>query len=568
MKYNFLLRIRIISVLIFVFSSFLITKLFFVQVIHHDEYSDAADRQYVTPSENIFERGSIFFKKKDGVAVNAATTITGFKVAINPKEINDSEAIFSKLANIINIDHNGFLKKSAKKTDPYEEVAFRLTKEDADKIKKLGIPGVYIYKEKWRFYPGNSLGSQSIGFVGYKDNDFSGRYGIERFYNNVLSRQNNKIYVNFFAEVFASISDSLFENPKKEGDIITTLEPSVQAYTEGELETAVKKWNAKSGGIIVINPKDGSIYAMASYPDFNPNELSSAGSVSDFANPIVENVYEFGSVIKPFTITAGLDAKVITSNTKYEDKGFVYVDDKEIWNFDKKGRGMIDMQEILNQSLNTGAIFVMQKLGKEKFRQYMYDFGFNEKTNIDLPNEARSLVSNLKSSRNLEFATASFGQGIAFSVIQLIRGFSSLANGGYLISPHIVSEINYRDGSKEKKEYPIGKQIIKKESSDEITRMLTSVVDKSFKAGKYNLDKYSIAAKTGTAQIAKEDGSGYYEDKHFHSIIGYLPAYDPMFLVMYYLIDPKGKFAIETLRDPFMNTTKFLLNYYEIAPDR
>ena len=180
MNFSFLSRIRILSAFIFLFALLLIMKLFLVQVIHGSSYSDRADRQYATPSDNIFERGSIYLKSRDSELIGAATTISGFKVAINPKEILDPENVFDNLSAIMPFDKDSFLIKAGKKDDPYEEVANKINKETADKINALKLPGVYIYKENWRFYPGNELAASTVGFVGFKDNDFSGRTGIEK----------------------------------------------------------------------------------------------------------------------------------------------------------------------------------------------------------------------------------------------------------------------------------------------------------------------------------------------------------------------------------------------------
>ena len=303
MKYNFLARIRFVYVVIFISFFLVITRLFSVQVIHNREYADKADRQYVMPSESMFDRGSLFFTKNDGSLVGAATTVTGFKITINPKEIKDLESTYASLASIYEIDKDNFFKKASKKDDPYEEIANRLTKEDADKIKALKISGVHVFKEKWRFYPGNDLASQTIGFVAYKDNDFLGRYGLEKQYNNLLSFSQEKLYVNFFAEIFSSLNKVFFNNPKKEGDLAISIEPVVESFVGKELNSAVEKWRAERGGVIVLNPRTGEIYSMASFPTFNINNFSKVSEVSTFSNPLIENVFEFGSVIKPFTMS-------------------------------------------------------------------------------------------------------------------------------------------------------------------------------------------------------------------------------------------------------------------------
>jgi len=247
----------------------------------------------------------------------------------------------------------------------------------------------------------------------------------------------------------------------------------------------------------------------------------------------------------------------------------VTIDKKQIYNFDKKGRGLVTIQDVLNQSLNTGMVFAESKLGHDKFRSYMKSYGIGEKTGIDLPNETSGLIKNLDSPRNIEYANAAFGQGIALTPIEAIRAFSVLANGGNLVSPHLVKEIKYDNGSSKTIPYPLAKEgLIKKETSVTITNMLIKVFE-SYNEGVHKLDNYSVATKTGTAQVAKKEGGGYYDDRNMHSFFGYFPAYDPKFIVFLYLENPKGiKYASQTLIPPFINITNFLLNYYNVAPDR
>ncbi len=266
-------------------------------------------------------------------------------------------------------------------------------------------------------------------------------------------------------------------------------------------------------------------------------------------------------------MAAGIDSGAVTSKTTYNDKGSVSFDTETVYNFDKKGRGVIDMQTVLSKSLNTGMAFVVSKMGKDKFREYMLSFGLGERTNIDLPNEAQNLVSNLNSPRMIEYITASFGQGIALTPISTVRAFTPLANGGVLVDPHIVKRINYKNGFHKNIESKTNKQVLKKESVEEITKMLVEVVDVSLLNGKAKNPHYSVAAKTGTAQIA--NGGGYHDDRYLHSFIGYFPAYNPQFLVFLYTVYPKGvEFAANTLADPFLDLSKFLINYYEVPPDR
>ncbi len=571
MKFSFLWRTRIIFFCVTVFALILISKLFLVQVVQSSSYSEKADRQYSTPSSNIFERGTIYFERRDGQLVSAAMQTTGFKLAINPTKITDKELAYEALSKIITLNHDEFVAKASKENDPYEEVANHLTKTEADAISLLKIPGLSLYKEKWRFYPGESMASQSLGFVAYKGDELAGRYGLERQYDAELSRNKDNPYINFFAEVFSNINDTFFSNKVKEGDLVTTIEPSVQSFLEKTLSDVKDKYQADSIGGIIMNPTDGSIYALGTKPDFDLNNFSKVTTTSTFSNPLVESVLEFGSVVKPLVMAGAIDAGVVTANTTYDDKGEVTVEKHQIFNFDKKGRGPgTTMQEVLSQSLNTGMVFVEQKLGKEKLRDYLLSYGIKNKTGIDLPNETSGLVSGIMTSpREIEYANAAFGQGIALTPMEMIRALASLSNGGNLVTPHIVKEIKYDDGTTKEMTYEKTPVKISKATSEEITRMLVNVMDKGVSQGKPQLEHYSVAVKTGTAQVADNINGGYYEDRHTHSFIGYFPAYDPKFIIFLYAVNPKGvPYAVQTWANPFLSITKFLINYYEVPPDR
>ncbi len=562
--------IRLITFIVIVFAIVLTVRLYFIQVVYGDLYSEKADRQYLKPGEEIFDRGDIYFETKEGKLISAATLNSGYKLAIIPSEIVDSEYAYRKLNELVpTIDKDTFIAKASKKFDPYEDIEKKIDEDVGNKIASLNIPGVKIYKEKWRYYPGGSLASQTLGFISYNGDLLEGQYGLERYYEDVLERNTSKVFVNFFAELFSGIQDVVDNKRQVKGDIVLTIEPFVQAEFEKVLEEINKTWSSQETGGIIINPNNGEIYAIGSYPDFDPNYFFNETDINVFSNPLVEDVYEFGSIIKPLTIAAGLDSKSITAETTYYDAGNASYDGKTIYNYDGKGRGTVNMQEVLNQSLNTGVAKAMELMGKDTLREYFFNFGLGEETGIDLPNEASPLFENMESPRLIEYATASFGQGIAMNAVSVAKALSSLGNGGKLISPHIVKKVVFDFGGSKTIE-PDNKVeiVLKKETSEEITRMLVKVVDEALLGGTVSLPNHSIAAKTGTAQIADGEG-GYYNDRYMHSFFGYFPAYKPEFLVLIYTIDPKGvQYASQTLTVPFMNMTEYLINYYEIPPDR
>ncbi len=566
MKFNFSVRIRIISIFILFFSLLIIGRLYFLQIVHHSFYLNKADRQYMSSGGSLFDRGSIFFQSKDGDLISAATLQSGFIVAVNPVILSDTEMVYKKLNSITSISHDNFITKATKKNDPYEEIATKVPQDIGQQIADLKIKGLNVYKQNWRFYPGADMAARVVGLMGYSGNDYAGRYGLERQYNDILKRSDES-NINFFAELFSDIKKA--ETDQGEGNIITSIEPTVESYLQNELSSTTKKWNSDFTGGIIMNPSTGEIYAMDIYPTFDPNNPKNEKSSDVFSNPLVESVYEMGSIIKPITMSIGIDTGVMTASTTYNDPGFVILNGKKVSDFDGKDRGVVTMQTALSLSLNVGAAYAEHLVGNTRFTKYMYNFGLNEKTGIDLPNEAKDLTTNLDVNRDLEHAEASFGQGIALSPIATIRAISVIANGGKLINPHIVKQINYKIGLSKNIPTVVERQVISPETATAVTKMMVWSTDHTLMNGTVKLSDYSVAVKTGTAQIAKPNGGGYYADKFLHSFVGFFPASNPKFIVFLYTYNPKGvQFGSETLTIPFMNIVKFLINYYNIPPDR
>jgi cell division protein FtsI/penicillin-binding protein 2 len=570
MRSNFIFRIRIILGFVILIALILLVRLYFVQIIHGEDFSIRADHQYVRPSQNLFNRGRIIFETKEGIPWSAATLKTGFTISINPSILEDPETTYQSLSEIIELDKETFFIRAGKTNDPHEEIAKRVSSTTVAKIEALEIKGVQVHKEIWRYYPGGSLAAQTIGFVAYQGDELSGRYGLERYYDDTLSRDTDSLYMNFFAEIFSNLNKTLFtQDKKREGDIVTTIDLEVQLFLERKLKEIDDKWDSRQTAGIIINPQNGEIYAMGVYPDFDINNFQDADNLSVFSNPLVEGVYEMGSIIKPLTIAAGLDSEAITAETSYYDSGSISFDGATISNYDGKGRGKVKMQEILSQSLNTGVAFVVEKMGTELFREYMLNYGIGQETGIDLPSEGVGLVSNLDSPRTLEYITASFGQGIAMTPIATVRALSTLSNGGKLVTPHLVKKIEYRSGLSKNISHIDGQKVLKEETSEEITRMLVKVVDEALLGGTVAIDNYSVAAKTGTAQIANIEERGYYDDRFLHSFFGYFPAYDAEYFIFLFTLEPKEvRYASQTLTHPFIDTVNFLINYYDVPPYR
>lgn len=564
------LRIRILGGSFALIALILIVRLYFVQVVHGDAYRADATGQYVAPDPDTDDRGAIYFSARDGSLVPAAVTARGWRLAIIPKDLEDTQATYDALARIIPLDRERFFASAAKSSDPYEEVAFRIADIDANSIRALKMPGILLVQDSWRFYPGKMLAAQTLGFIGFKGDARVGIYGLERSWQDTLAISADSRSVNPFAEIFANIRSALSLDPSAhQGDIITTIEPNVEQALEDQLGVIMKTYTPKLAGGIVMDPRTGEIIAIAVRPSFDTNIFNLERDPAIYSNPLVEGRWEMGSIMKPLTMVGGIDSRAITATTTYDDTGCIMRSGKKVCNFDFKARHVVPMQEILSQSLNVGATFVAERIGHTNFARFVQSLGMGERTGIDLPNEVAGDIRALSGNSDVDFASASFGQSIAVSPIEMIRALSVLADKGAMPKPHVVRAIRYESGITRALSTSDQTQVVDPESAETVTRMLVQVYDKALLKGELKQEHYSIAAKTGTAQIGIPGGGGYYTDRYLHSFFGYFPAYDPKFIVFLFAVEPHGvEYASASLAHPFSDLSQFLIHYYDIAPDR
>lgn len=563
-------RMKIIGILWFFVTLCIIGRAFYIQVVKHSYYKEIGDNQYLSTTPVNFDRGSIFLSHYHHDIVPAAQLRTNYRVVIDPTQIVSPETTYQKINSILPIDKEVFLEKASKVDDHYEEIGKDISEDIVVVLKKAKIKGLSFVKDNKRAYPQESTGAKVIGFVGNDGLRVRGQYGLERYYDDVLSKTSKDTNINFFAELFADIEKNIVSNQdKEEGDILLTIDSEAQRALHQVLIETKEQWKSDTIGGIIMDPSTGAIIAMDSLPSYDPNIYSQVKDPRNFINENVSGVYEMGSIIKPLTMAAALDSGVVTDNTTYDDTGFRMLNGYKVKNYDSRARGSgTTMQAILDQSLNMGIVFLVEQLGTSQFQEYFKLFGIGEETGIDLPGEASGLTKNLNSPVFVDSATAGFGQGIAITPIQTIRALAALGNGGKLVSPHVVDSIMYANGTVKKVALGDAVQVIKPETSEDVTRMLVHVVDTALLKGKDKMDRYSIAAKTGTAQMVKP-GGGYYDDRYLHSFFGYFPAYDPKYIIFLYHTYPKGaEYASATLSDPFFKLVKFLISYYEVPPDR
>ncbi len=557
--------IFIISIAI-VFFLYLFFVLFRVQVSGHEKYFGARKEQneYINKES---KRGTIYGTLKNGELFPIAEDEVLYKLVLSPKDIPVAyeDRLFLVLKNITEIDQETFFNKVKNKKDSHEELK-TITREEKEKIEELGLTGVLTYETFKRKYSLGNIGGRIVGFVGGGEEGFVGRYGLEKYYEKDLQSKDD-VKVSFLSKIFESKSDEI--DVKLSKNIVTTLEPNVMKYIHQTLEEMRSTWGADEVSAIVMEVETGKIIAMETVPEFDPNNYKDY-EIKNFINPSVQGVYELGSIMKPITLSGAIEKGLITATTTYHDYGFVKIDNYTIKNFDEKVRGIQTMQDVISNSLNTGAVHVQKLLGRIGFKENFIKFGLDEATQIDFPGEVSNQTSNLDDSeRDVNFATAAFGQGVAVTPISMLSSLNIIPNAGKNTCPHFLEYQALQNGQKIFHECQNGgAEIVSEATARTMNNMLVELIDHGLANGRYKDKNYKVGAKTGTAQLPSPDGK-YYKDKFIHSYFAYFPAEKPKYSVLIYQVNPKrGMLASMTLAPSASKIKDFLLTYFNVPPDR
>jgi len=552
---------------VFFFACFLsaaiIYRLICLQIINYQYWRALAQGQQKFFLTLQGKRGEIFFQDKTPLAVNRVFDL----VYAAPKEIDNLQETAKRLSPVLGMGENLILEK-LKKDNYYEVIKKKISDQEAKKIKKLNLAGIYLGQERGREYPFSSLAAQVVGFLG---GDSKGQYGIEGYYDSLLTGRETIKELEKGPGGFLAKEESKGKQGIEDGaDLVLTLDYNIQFMAEKILKEAEQKLEFEKGEIIVADPDTGKIIALANFPSFDPNKYSEVSNLEVFQNYSVQQVFEPGSVFKAITMAAAIDQGKVTPETTYIDKGYVEVSGHKIFNYGNRTWGKRTMSEVLERSINTGAVFAEQELGNKSFMDYLYRFGIFEKTGIDLQGEIFSSNASFKEGYDINFATASFGQGIEMTSIQLVRAISVIANGGRLMRPYLVEKIIKSCGEVlEKKPEVQNPSVISKDTAVQVTAMLINVVEKGYgKAAK--VPGYYVAGKTGTAQVPWTSvgvNKKGYSGKTWQSFVGYAPALDPKFLILVKLYNPKTKTAEYSAAPVFGELAKYIIDYWKIPPD-
>jgi len=559
-------RIGMVGIFFILILILMVSKIVQRQIIEYSNFSSLARQQHLVNENMPAKRGEILVydaQLKDYYPL--ATNVSLFSLNIVPTQVRRPELVVAKLLPYLSgtgIEESDLLEMTNSEKIYIPPLKRRIEELEAKEIRELDLDGVYLRTEEYRYFPEDDLAASVLGFV---NRDQIGQYGIEGYFNKELSGKSGIASVEKSSlGSHIAIGNRKIVNPEPGVSVVLTLDRAIQYYVEKKLKESVELHKASGGSVIIMEPSTGKIIAMANYPDYNPNFYNTY-PMENFTNINVSAVYEPGSVFKVLTMAMGIDAGLISPGTTYTDIGEVQVDDRIIKNSDLKAYGTQTMAQVLEKSLNTGLVFVVQKIGRSLFYKYLKKFGFGTSTGVELDGEVSAYIRPFRSWAEIDLATMSFGQGIAVTPMQLISAIASIANGGKLMQPHIVDKILYPSGA-----VSIDPQIInlviKPQTAQLVSAMMVNVVDKGH-GRQAGVSGYRIAGKTGTAQIPK--GGAYEKGATIGTFIGFGPVEDPKFVMLTRIDRPEGmRFAESSAAPLFGDIAKFLLDYWQIAPER
>jgi cell division protein FtsI/penicillin-binding protein 2 len=558
----------------------IIARVFQIQVLEHNIYKVKAEKQHQSEVKLVGDRGNIYFQNlKSGDNFPVAINLITYDVGIDANMIaNNNDSNKAQIKDFIDknfpdIDRVKLEEEFNNKDNKYYIFAKNIPENIIEPIKKENLKGLILEKKSARAYPEKALGAQILGFV--SKNTQKGQYGVEQYYESQLRGEDGfaKIEAKDKRGVWLANTDQDKKDAVDGANIVLTIDHTLQFKLEEVLAELATEYKPKVALGAIMDPKTGEILAMASNPSFDINEYNKVEDIGVFQNPVISSLYEQGSIFKPITVGIGLEKGVISPNTTYEDKGSELINGFEVANWSDKAYGLQTMSYALENSLNLGMIFIQRKLGREAFVSGIKDqFQIGDKTGIDLPGEANNNINNLtkqvRDAREINYANASYGQGISMTPIRMLSSFNSIINEGKIVKPRIVKSIQNQDGTVQTFDPEIQGQSMSKEKANELAKMLVDVVDKG-SGKKASVAGYSIGGKTGTGQIAVNGEYVKNGGPTYQSFIEFATLDNPKYTLLISLDSPQGvRFSDGSVVPKVKGLNEFLLNYFEISPDK
>ena len=553
-----MLRLRIVFATFCILLCGIVLRLFYIQAFAADSFSsnDYLRTVRITPL-----RGIITDRNEEPLVINE----TRYTLFAEPQNIENKDAVIRKLDDTLHVGE-ATLEAKILSEKLWVALAKNLSYEQRQAVDTLDIHGLGFDETSRRFYPEASLAAHLTGFVGKdQDGDGVGYFGVEGYYNKDLEGLPGILKTErdvLGRPIVIGTQDKLRgENGRK---LVLTIDKSTQVIAKTKLKKAIDQYKAKSGCVTVADPYTLEILAMTCLPDFDPVEY---GSFEEkvFKNPIISDVFEPGSIFKPLIVAAALEEKAIKKDDSFDEDGPIRIGKYYIRTWNNEYHGKTTMTGILETSSNVGMVYIGSKLGNEKVKEYVKLYGFGKTTDIDIQGEVPSFIKPDKAWYEVDYATVTFGQGIAVTQIQMLTAFSSLINGGWLMQPHVVKSLISENGERQEVLPKKIRRIISESTTKQIKEMLRATVEH----GEANWDipkGYAMGGKTGTAQIAIE--GSYDASKTNASFIGFAPVNKPRFIMLVTLNQPEtSPWASETAAPLFFDIAKDLLVEYNIAPD-
>ena len=539
----------------------IIYRLVSIQYLNASEYKSYAEFQQTGEFIVSSKRGVI----SDRNGMELAISLNERTIYANPKLVVDSEDESKILAEILEMDEGQIKEKLDNKNLGFVYIQRKVSTEKAGKIAEHNLPGIYIQDESRRYYPLNDIAAAVVGFTGIDNNGLS---GIELQYEKVLRGVDIKVTAE--KDVFGNIipiGDEQYSEPINGKNVALTIDTQIQYVVQQKLEELVSEYNALRAISIVMNPKNGEIYAMASYPGFDLNNYGEADPEL-YKIQGISFTYEPGSTFKIINVATALENKTVGKSQLFNLPPSIRVSDRVIKEIFRTYNISYTTEEIIKYSSNVGAVTVALSMGEKKFWEGIKNFGFGETTGVELPGEEKGLFYDYKTWPLSTIGALAIGQSISVTPLQLLRAVCAIANGGYLVTPSIVKGIELLENEQDDVQIDEGSRIISKETADAVKDMMLAVVEGGT-GTRAQIEGVKVCGKTGTAEKANRNGVGYTEERSITSFIGFAPYEDPQVAIIVVVDEPQaggnavwgGTVAAPAFRDIMDFTLKKLKIY-------
>lgn len=529
-------------------------RLVWVQAVEAGALAAKADRQRVRELVLTPRRGSILDREGEPLA----KTVDARTIYAVPHAVKDATGTAGALAGVLGGDPATYLKR-LQRSSSFSYIARKVDLDRAAAVERLGIEGIGFLEDSRRTYPSGELACQVLGFVGVDDTGLS---GLEKYYDDVLTGVPGRVLAErdpYGRPIPGGVMESV--DPVDGRSITLTIDKDIQYEAHVELADAITRFGAKGGSIVVMDPETGEIYAMASWPNYDPNSYAQADPRA-FRNSVVTDAYEPGSTVKSFTAAAVIDKRLAVPETMFQLPPTLKVGDRTIHEAHARGAVTWSLTEIVTKSSNIGAVKLGQALGKEGVYDYFRMFGLTEKTGVDYPGEAKGWLPPPSQWSSSSIGNVPFGQGISMTVLQLARAYAVIANGGNLVTPHFLVR---ESGVATEPVWPV-RRAIPAATTATMREMLRAVVSDGTGAAAA-VPGYDVAGKTGTAQKPRTDGGGYVAGAYVSSFAGFLPAYDPRIVIVVTIDEPtKGIYGGTVAAPSFSRVAGFAVAHLKIPP--